>query len=240
MSSSSRSSSPFAFSSHELGHIVIDNVLVNQINKILNNTNNVTAAAHLCHFGFIVTTITHLEYTLDQCQEEKLKIFTHMMENEPFWNALRPFFRDHRQQTRRSGFHPYTRHPLTPKTPSPPSSKSPSDNSSSFKYKTADDAPGSPQNPINIDQFDQEAYDNKKFQEMLAKNQMPPQFKPTCEQCNQIGHEKPDCDTPIHSFVHCNVCEFFNQKQSMYCEHYDLSPVSFRRLRGNIPYDDSN
>ena len=95
MSSSSRSRSPFAFSSHELGHIVTDDVSVNQINKILNDTNDITTAAHLHHFGFIVTTITHLEYTLDQCQEEKLEIFTHMMENEQFWNALCPVFRDH-------------------------------------------------------------------------------------------------------------------------------------------------
>ena len=97
MSSSSRPSSPFAFSLHELGHIVTDDVSVNQINKILNDTNDVTATAHLHHFGFIVTTITHLEYTLDQCQEEKLKIFTHMMENKPFQNALCPVFWDHQE-----------------------------------------------------------------------------------------------------------------------------------------------
>ena len=240
MSSSSHSRSPFAFSSHELGHIVMDDVLVNQINKILNNTNNVTTATHLRHFGFIVTTITCLEYTLDQCQEEKLEIFTHMMENEQFQNALCPVFQDHQQWTQQSGFHPYTRRPLTPKPRSPPSSKSSSDSSSLLKYDTADNTPGSPQNPIDVNQFDQQAYDNKNFQEMLDKTRMPPQFKLTCKQCNQIGHEKPDCDTPIRSFIHCNMCEFFNQKQSMYCEHYNLSPIAFRRLQGNIPYDNSN
>ena len=92
MSLSSRPTSPFAFSLHKLGHIIIDDILVNQINEILYNTNNTTAAAYLHHFGFIVTTITHLKYTLNQCQEEKLKIFTHMIENESFWNMLCPIF----------------------------------------------------------------------------------------------------------------------------------------------------
>ena len=242
MSSSSCPTSPFAFSLHELGHIVTDNVSVNQINKILYNTNNTTAATYLCHFGFIMTTITRLEYTLNQCQEEKLEIFTHMMENESFWNAfkLRPVSWDHWQRTQQSGFHPYTRRPLTPKSLSLPLSKSSSDDSSLSKYKTANNSPGSPQNPINVDQFDQEAYDNKKFQEMLDRTWMPPWFKPTCEQCNQYGHKKTDCDTPICLFVHRDMCEFFNQLQSMYHEHHDLSPIAFHRLWGNIPYDDSN
>ena len=239
MSSPSCSTSPFAFSVHELGHVATNKVSVGQINKILNDTNDFTAAAHLRHFGFVVMTITCLEYTLDQCQEEKNKIFDHMMTNESFQNALHPVFRDHRHRTQQSGFHPYTRRPLTPKSPSSSLSKS-SNHSPLSNYETADDSPGSPRNPINIDQFDHEAYDNKRFQEMLDRTQMPPHFKPTCKQCNQYGHEKPDCDTPIRSFVHCDICEFFNQPQSMYCEHYDLSPVAFRRLRGNIPYNDSD
>ena len=239
MSSPSCSTSPFAFSAHKLRYIATNEVSVGQINKILNDTNNFTAAAHLRHFGFIVTTITCLEYMLNQCREEKNKIFDHMMMNESFWDTLHPVFQDYRQQTQQSGFHPYTRRPLTPKSPSSSSSKS-SSHSPPSKYKTADDLPGSPWNPIDVDQFDQEAYDNKKFQEMLDRTRMPPWLKLTCERCNQYGHEKPNCDTPICLFVHCDVCKYFNWPQSMYCEHYNLSPVAFCRLWGNIPYDDSD
>ena len=240
MSSPSCSISPFAFLSHKLGHIISDDVSVNQINQILNDTNNMIAATHLCHFGFIVTTIAHLEYTLNQCQEEKLEIFAHMMMNKPFQDVLCPIFQDHQHWTRQSGFHPYTHRPLTPQSSPPLPSKSPSNSSSSSNYETTNNSPGLPQNPINVDQFNQKVYDNKKFQETLDKTRIPPQFKPTCEWCNQYRHENPNCNTPIRLFVHCDVCKFFNQLQSMYCKYYDLSPVAFHRLQGNIPYNDSN
>ena len=70
-------------------------ILLNQTFPDFLMTNNTTTAAHLHHFGFIVTTIAHLEYALNQCQEEKLNIFTHMMMNESFQDALCPVFRDH-------------------------------------------------------------------------------------------------------------------------------------------------
>jgi hypothetical protein len=63
----------------------------------------------------------------------------------------------------------------------------------------------------------------------------PPQ--PTCKRCGQTGHLRPDCDTRIRSFTHCDICNWMGQKQ-MLCDHYDISPVGFRKLRGNIPFDD--
>lgn len=65
-------------------------------------------------------------------------------------------------------------------------------------------------------------------------------FKPTCERCRQWGHEKPNCDTKIRSFSHCDICEWLKKPQRL-CEHYDLSPVDVKTLRGDkIPYDYSD
>ena len=63
-----------------------------------------------------------------------------------------------------------------------------------------------------------------------------PRFRPTCGRCGIIGHDERDCDTPIRSFTHCYTCQWLGRRQRL-CEHHDMSPVDFRRLRGDIPYD---
>ena len=88
---------------------------------------------------------------------------------------------------------------------------------------------GSQHDPIDVDAINENAYDNK----------TQPEFKPTCKRCGKFGHEKANCDMLMRSFVHCNICEWMGRQQR-YCDHYDLSPVAAQRLRGNIPYDNSN
>jgi len=63
-----------------------------------------------------------------------------------------------------------------------------------------------------------------------------PRFRPTCERCGIIGHDTRDCDTPIRSFTHCDTCQWLGRRQRL-CDHYDMSPADFNRLRGRIPYD---
>ena len=113
------------------------------------------------------------------------------------------------------GFHPYSQCPLTPfhrpSRPSQPqviprlsspstshnSEPSPSQQSSSSSVKVgqSDDdiiaaylqLRGTPHNPIILDGSD---------------NRLP-----QCGRCKQYGHIKQDCDTPLRSFLFCEVCK---------------------------------
>ena len=223
----------------------------------------------LRHYHFIVKTIKKLKEEIEQQVIEQQDILARLLWRRRFRERITPIVADYWRCSRRASA-PIATSLLPSSLPSsstdikedhtpedgattPPPTSYPNDtkvvddnNPPSSTHATAETPPGSSQNPIDVDQFqDQfqfgpEMYDSQKFQDILDKTKEPPRFKPTCERCGQIGHDKPDCDTPIRSFVHCKVCEYLGKQQSMYCRHIDLSPVAFWRMRGNIPYDDSN
>ena len=76
---------------------------------------------------------------------------------------------------------------------------------------------GTPHNPITLDGSDNGL--------------------PQCDHCKQYGHTKQDCDTPLRSFLFCEVCKWKRTPQDN-CPHFDMSPVFFKALKGNIPYDE--
>ena len=228
------------------------------------NDDRVTTMA-LRHYHFVVKTIEKLEEEIERQVVEQQSILMQLLRRCRFHEHITPIVADYRRCLGRTSA-PIATSPISSSLPSsltdikedhtpeggaatPPPTTCPDnievidDNDSPpSTYATAETSLGSSQNPIDVDQFQfgQEMYDNQKFQDILNKTKEPPRFKPTCERCGQIRHDKPDCDTPICSFIHCKVCEYFGKRQSMYCGHVDLSPVAFQRMRGNIPYDDSN
>lgn len=223
-------------------------VLHDQTVIILNETfpNDTTSSAHLRHYSFVSQNIQRLKHTLDQYYQEQNELFEHMMANDQFRTALQPIVHHHRRRTRASRFNPYTERPLSSRshiqrrapTPHPPSSSSSSkslsskssSNESVLSYYTT----GTKQNPINVDISIQKPMTTGTSN---VDERKPPQ--PTCKRCGQTGHLRPDCDTRIRSFTHCDICDWMGRKQ-MLCDHYDISPVGFRKLRGNIPFDDND
>ena len=158
---------------------------------------------------------------------------------------MKPVINSYWRRTRAKGFHPYSQRPLTPfsrpsRPPRPPTvprlsppstnhdssgSSSQQSPSSSVKMRRSDDdlildylqLQGTPHNPITLD----------------GSNNGLPQ----CDRCTQYGHAKQDCDTPLQSFLFCEVCKWKRTPQDN-CPHFDMSPIAFKTLRGNIPYDE--
>ena len=159
--------------------------------------------------------------------------------------TMKPVVDSYRWRTRAKGFHPYSQRPLTPfrrpsRPPRPPivprlsppptnhdskPSSSQQSPSSSVKMGQSDDdlilaylqLQGTPHNPITLDGSDNGL--------------------PQCDHCKQYGHTKQDCDTPLRSFLFCEVCKWKRTPQDN-CPHFDMSPVCFKALKGNIPYDE--
>ena len=159
---------------------------------------------------------------------------------------MKPVVDSYRRRTRAKGFHPYSQRPLTPfsqptRPPRPStiprlspmptnhdsngSSSQQSSSSTSVKMRRSDDdlildylqLQGTPHHPITLNRSD---------------NRLP-----QCERCKQYRHAKQDCDTPLRSFLFCEVCKWKRTPQDN-CPHFDMSPVAFKALRGNIPYDE--
>jgi hypothetical protein len=215
MTSPSTSDSPSPLSAPELTNLIFDSPMANILHETFED--DVTGAAHLRHYGYISKNIMRLQLELDRHHEEQKELFNHIMENDYFRTAIQPIVHIYRLRFRTSpGFQPYApfssgvfQRNAIPHT-SPPTSSS----SSSLNNK-----------PLAAMSDSEETSDVPK--------------QPTCEQCGQFDHDKPNCDTKIQSFTHCNICDWMNQPQRP-CYHYDLSPVGFQKLRGDIPYDDSN
>ena len=147
--------------------------------------------------------------------------------------------------------------PLSPPSKSrrtDPSSSSTSDSSTSYdsgmsivnaylKQEQQQQQPGSsPQYPIVIDISDEEERPvcssprpsskspKQASHEHCQDDVRPRLMQPTCEQCGQYGHEKPNCDTPARIYLRCEFC--FSQGQSQrLCMHYNMSKKRRRYLR---------
>src|ERR1700728_3816411 len=188
--------------------------------------------------------IRRLESELDRHHAEQRTLFDHILENENFRRDLHPIITTYRRQSRAKGFHPYTQLPLTPpprspRLPSSPKSSPPSPTRkprSRKAYSSSDSFPmtkeendiittylanhGTPLDPIVIEESDKE-------------------LSPACQRCKQQGHDASNCDTHMKTFLFCEVCKWKRTPQCD-CPHIDMSPVAFRKLRGNIPYDNSD
>ena len=152
-----------------------------------------------------------LEYTLDHYLQERQTLFRHIMKFGKVERTMKPVVDSYRRRTRAKGFHsqrpltPFRRPPRSSVIPklSPPSvnhgfepSSSQHSPSSSVKMGQSDDnlilaylqLQGTPHNPITLDGSD---------------NRLP-----QCDRCKQYGHAKQDCDTPLRSFLFCEVCKW--------------------------------
>ena len=251
-SSASTSSSPSSFTSpRELSNMILRDDSVEYLNHAFED--DVTGEAHLRHYKYISTNINRLECALDHHKQQQQELFDHMLANKYFRVTIRPVVRQYRQQQQRSGFDPHTGLPLVYRqkpyarltknsrsSPPPHSVSGAQDSPSSSPSQSnhsAESEPGSSQNPIDVD-ADTSRCVRCGEQGHTVPNCSKKLLLPTCERCGQFGHEQPDCDTKIRSFLHCHTCEWLGQRQSKYCDHYDMSPVDKRNLRGRIPYDD--
>ena len=69
-------------------------------------------------------------------------------------------------------------------------------------------------------------YDEPENSEGLIRND-----KDVCARCNQQGHQREDCDTPMRSFQHCPICAWTKQAS---CTHVDTSLAWLKELRTNF------
>jgi hypothetical protein len=263
-SSTASTSSNTPLSPSELSTILFDHSMVELITNVFSDEPR--TVDQLRYYSYISQNITRLEAELDRHRQEREELFDHILRDEATEDTMRPIVRTYRRRTRRSGFCPYTHQPLaneiirTP-TPFPPatsssrSSRNPSQSSSSDDSSSSSPSPymqpGSSEYPINVDANPQpdihlDPITMKK--PYVRSDEDAPRFKPTCARCGQFGHEKPDCDTKMRSFdwENCEICAWRNSgptaltkglRQRM-CDHYDVTPVDIKKLRGNIPYDE--
>lgn len=231
----------------EFTHVISDDRIVTLLNRVFDN--DLVGSAYLRHFAYITTNIHRIRYELDQHEQERDEIFNHMMRDGPFRDTVRPVVNTYRRRTRRSGLHPYTRLPLNngplSRGPSPfpsnssttaPSQPSLSGVSTTSYYSVQESQPGTSANPIDVDAAvddDDEAKTVKKPYTRATRQFLRPE--PPCKRCGQVGHKKPDCDTPMRSSTHCYPCEWKRQSQDQ-CNHYDISPAELKKLRHKVPY----
>jgi hypothetical protein len=99
-------------------------------------------------------------------------------------------------------------------TPLPPPSYSPSTSQPSTIDSLLNVNPyqlGSSQNPIEVESDSE----NKRYEKFAQtyRQEFSPRFRPACECCGLLGHNTTDCDTPLHMFTHCSLCEWHGKKQ---------------------------
>ena len=167
------------------------------------NDDKVTTMA-LCHYHFAAKTIEKLEEEIEQQVVKQQSILTRLLRQHRFRECITPIVADYRQCLRRASA-PIATSSTSSSLPSsstnikgdhtpedgaatPPPIIHPeeieaindNDPSPSTYTTTEPSPPGSSQNPIDIDQFqDQfqfgpEMYDNQKFQDILDKMKEPP------------------------------------------------------------------
>ena len=244
MSSSSSSSSTHFINPLELGHIVLDNWMTDLINWLFQTDEG--SSAYLHYYHHITWNIHQLEQELDQLHQEQWDIHEHLMSSPCFQRILWPVIQTHRICSQRSGFHPYASQPLNWQNPTNPSpSLTPSQSLSNNKLPTEaatpppkDAQPGSANLPININAFQVQFKFKTPETPYSRPDDLWPWFKPTWKHCRWWGHERPNCDTPIHSFHYCYICAWRGQQQSSFCDHYNVAPANVMQLWGDtIPYD---
>ena len=239
----STSTSDASLSPHKFTNLILDDATIPLLEHAFRN--DPITHAHLRHYNFVSSEIKQLEHTLDRHFQERQTLFHHIMKFGKVERTMKPVVDSYRRRKKAKGFHPYSQRPLTPfhrpsRPPrpsivprlSPPStnhdskpSSSQQSSSSSVKMGQSDDdlilaylqLQGTPHNPITLNGSDN--------------------WLPQCDRCKQYGHAKQDCNTPLWSFLFCEVCKWKRTPQDN-CPHFNMSPVVFKALRGNIPYDE--
>ena len=206
-------------SPQEFSHIVTDPSMINDIAQIF--ASKLTSSALLRYYGFLSQSIEQLECQLKDQQKEREVLFDHLFDSRSFRTKIRPIVSKHRhrQAQIRRGFQPDSHTSSSPPNPSPSSSSNevPLQSSSHHvpnkdSYHAAiDEEPGAnKQNPIMIHNGDDDD---------------------VCTRCKQQGHQQEGCNTPMQTFVHCEVCAWTKQTT---CTHIDASPAWLRDLRASV------
>jgi len=252
--SSTSSSSSLPPTPAEFSRLMGDDTMVDILNQTFDD--DVATKAILRHLGFLTSSITHLEQELARHVAERQEVFDHLMVDGRTRVRLQPVMITFRRRARRARFHPYTRspasshrrstpHPRTDpstsstrtttrqQTDSPPQSSSTTSSVEALVAYYHNSLPGaSIDNPIDLAAAEEEEDWLRRYNE---RERGEPRFQPVCERCGRIGHEREDCDTPMRTFEHCDVCEWRRVRQRD-CPHVDASPVYLRQLRGIHPY----
>jgi hypothetical protein len=178
---------------------------------------------NLHDFVFVTQSRQRLEQELQARIIEQQDLFGDLIRNRRFQRCATKFIAEYRR------YQPYSRPALTTSSSSadsepprrfanvrnsvPGSPTNPIDVDSDTPLDGCDSSsPGSPANPINVD----------------SDIPLPPKvtvsFKPSC------NNETPTPGPHHDSVLYVNAV-------ALLCDHYDMSPVDFKRLRGDIPYD---
>lgn len=206
--------------------------------------NDYTSSALLRHYGWVTNTITRLEEEIERHREELHENHEYMMGNPRFQATIQPVVMTFRRKTRKTRPLPYQRPPTDPSTSStrrrsppfpivndplkrsptpfpiveqisrPPSPRLSSSTESLLSYYTApEESLGTRKdNPINVDEIEDGTLT-------------------ICSRCYSIGHLREDCDTPMRSFDHCEICAWTKQE---ICDHVDVSPAWIKRQQERI------
>jgi hypothetical protein len=237
MPASSTSNSPSPLFASELSELLRDDPMVNLINQTYND--DAVSAAFMRHYSFITMNIRRMRELLDEQLRERQEVFEHMMKDADLQEKLQPIVTSYRQRCHDSRPVPYTKKPMfqqrlqTPFRPTNPSSSS-----SLPSEPTNDNQPGSLRNPIVIEVSEAEEVMVKPYE---RSESMRPRFRPTCEQCGQIGHNKDDCQTSPRLFLRCDYCHWLKQSQRL-CTHYMKMKRGLWQLRRKmgLPLDVSD
>jgi hypothetical protein len=231
---------------------------INELNDLVRDRNFAPFLGHAFQPGNVATSdlrqftslsqiIRTMELDLQRYRSEQQEIFQDLLDSQRYHAYIRPIFRYYQtvypRQARRTRGHPYNqpgrsfqlvifisvtskRHQLGQETPapasptiapetvdalliplpppSPPASSSPSNESAESLSL------GTQTHPIIIEDEDDEF---------------------NCTRCNQWGHRRVDCDTPIRRPSPCEVCAWTRQAT---CNHYTPTPAWIRRQQLNI------
>jgi len=155
--------------------------------------------------------IRRIRELLDEQLQEQQEVFEHMMKDADLQEKLQPIVTTYLQRCRDSRPVPYAKKPTfqqRPQTPFRPTN--PSSSSSLPSELTNDNQFGSSKNPIVIEVSEAEEVVVKPYE---RSEYMCPRFRPTCEQCGQIGHNQGDCRTSPRLFLQCDYCHCSNNRK---------------------------
>lgn len=184
-----------------------------------------SSTTNLRHYSFVSHSIKKMKQELDRFERERDDLFEELHGSPRFVQCMNPILRQYRLlQQRNARHHPYSRPHSPANSSSSPGSQrsvtilpadvnalfiplapaaptSPIPTSSSSSYHTATEQLGTQANPIIIDD-DEDV--------------------PVCARCDQQGHSRSNCNTPLRSFTHCLICDWTKQQT---CDHFDIPPA---------------
>src|SRR5712664_3920 len=200
-----------------------------------------TSSSNIRHFTSLSRIIRRMELDLVQYRQEREDIFDDIQNSVHYQQTIRPLFRYYQRTFTRTRHHPYNQpgrptrssssnsarevtilsmEDFAPRSPviTPESADAllhplpPSTTSSSSSYRSANDRSlslGTQEHPIVVE--DDDDFD--------------------CTRCNQNGHLRNECDTPLRPASPCPVCAWTRQQ---HCDHIQITPAWTRHQQLNI------